>query len=114
MPPRRTHGNPPVAARSPSFAHRANLRRSTSLVKGLVGSRSPLWRTGRQASTRHATSDARGDPLHAIYGIPWRTPLLRAFAAGQDQSTTTRWAPLLSLAVPSFMPQTCPKGAAGL
>src|SRR5215216_2900499 len=24
-----------------------------------------------------------GDPLHAIYGMPWRTPLLRAFAAGQ-------------------------------
>jgi hypothetical protein len=41
--------------------------------------------------------------------MPWRTPLLGAFAAGQGQSTTARWAPLLSLAVPCFMPQTCPK-----
>jgi hypothetical protein len=54
------------------------------------------------------------DPLHAMDGMLWRTPLLRAFAAGQGQSTTTRWAPLLSLAVPCCMPQTCPKGAAGL
>jgi hypothetical protein len=54
------------------------------------------------------------DPLHAIYGMPSRTPLLRAFAAGQRQRTTARWAPLLSLAVPCFMPQTCPKGASGL
>jgi hypothetical protein len=44
-------------------------------------------------------------------GMPWRTPLLRAFAAGQGQSATVRWAPLLSLAVPCSMPQTCPKGA---
>jgi hypothetical protein len=40
----------------------------------------------------------------------WRTPLLRAFAASQGRSTTAHWAPLLSLAVPCFMPQTCPKG----
>ena len=52
-----------------------------------------------------------GDPLHAIYGMPWRTLLLRAFAAGQGQSTTVRWVPLLSLAVPCFMSQTCPKDA---
>jgi hypothetical protein len=58
-------------------------------------------------------ADAGGDPLHAIYGMLWRTPLLRAFAAGQGQSTTARWAPLLSLAVPCFMPQTCPKDASG-
>jgi hypothetical protein len=50
------------------------------------------------------------DPLHAIHGTLSRTPLLRAFAAGQGQSTTARWAPLLSLAVPCCMPQTCPKG----
>jgi hypothetical protein len=37
--------------------------------------------------------------------MPPRTLLLRAFAAGQGQSTTARWAPLLSLAVPCFMPQ---------
>jgi hypothetical protein len=55
-----------------------------------------------------------GDPLHAIYGTLSRTPLLPAFAAGQVQSTTARWAPLLSVAVPCFMPQTCPKGASGL
>jgi hypothetical protein len=42
-------------------------------------------------------------------GMPWRTPLLRAFAAGQGQSTTARWVPLLSVAVPFFMPQTCPR-----
>ena len=41
--------------------------------------------------------------------MPWRTPLLRAFAAGQVQSATARWAPLLSLAVPCFVPQACPK-----
>ena len=45
--------------------------------------------------------------------MPWRTLLLPAFAAGQGQSTCARWAPLLSLAVPCFMPQTCPKGASG-
>jgi hypothetical protein len=50
------------------------------------------------------------DPFHAIHGMPWRTPLLGAFAADQGQSTTARWAPLLSLAVPCSMPQTCPKG----
>jgi hypothetical protein len=55
----------------------------------------------------------RLDPLHAIYGMPWRTPLLRAFAAGQSQSKTVRWAPLLSLAVPCFMPQTCPRAPLG-
>jgi hypothetical protein len=44
------------------------------------------------------------DPLHAIHGMPWRTPLLRALAAGQGQSTAARWAPLLSLAVPCSMP----------
>jgi hypothetical protein len=54
------------------------------------------------------------DLLHAIGGMPWRTPLLGAFAAGQGQSTTVRWTPLLSLAVPCFMPRTCPKGASGL
>jgi hypothetical protein len=47
-------------------------------------------------------------PLHAMYGMPWRTPLLRVFAAGQGQTTTARWAPLLFVAVPCFMPQTCP------
>jgi hypothetical protein len=53
------------------------------------------------------------DLLHAMHGMPWRTPLLRAFAAGHGQSPTARWAALLSLAVPCFMPQTCPKGASG-
>jgi hypothetical protein len=52
-------------------------------------------------------------PLHAMDGMPSRTPLLRAFAAGQGQTTTARWALLLSLAVPCFMPQTCPKRASG-
>jgi hypothetical protein len=42
--------------------------------------------------------------LHAIHGTFWRTPLLRAFAAGQGQSTTARWAPLLS-------PASCPRHA---
>jgi hypothetical protein len=65
------------------------------------GRTTPRWRA----------IQSRCDPLHAIYGMPSRTPLLRAFAAGQVQSTTVRWAPLLSLAVPCFMPQTCPKGA---
>jgi hypothetical protein len=51
------------------------------------------------------------DPLHAIHGMPWRTLLLRASAAGQGPSTTARSAPRLSLAVPCFMPQICPKGA---
>jgi hypothetical protein len=41
--------------------------------------------------------------------MPWRTPLVCAFAAGQGQSTTVRWAPLLSLAVPCSVPQACPK-----
>jgi hypothetical protein len=41
--------------------------------------------------------------------MPSRTPLLRAFAAGQRQSTSARWAPLLSLAVPCSMPQMCPR-----
>jgi hypothetical protein len=50
-----------------------------------------------------------GDPLLAIHGMAWRTPLLRAFAAGQGQSATARWSPLLPLAVPWFMPQTCSK-----
>jgi hypothetical protein len=54
-----------------------------------------------------------GDPLHAIHGMPWRTPLLRAFAAGQGQITTARWAPLLSLVVPCFMPQICPRAPLG-
>jgi hypothetical protein len=49
------------------------------------------------------------DALHAIYGMPPRTLLLPAFAAGQSQITTDRSAPLLSLAVPSSMPQTCPR-----
>jgi hypothetical protein len=49
------------------------------------------------------------DLLHAIHGTLWRTPLLRAFAAGQGQSTTARWVPRLSVAVPYFMPQTCPR-----
>jgi hypothetical protein len=64
-----------------------------------------------RASASCATAS---DLLYAIHGMPWRTPLLPAFAAGQGQSTTARWAPLLSLAVPCFMPQTCPKGAYGL
>jgi hypothetical protein len=68
-----------------------------------------------KASFRLAPLGAEGilnsDLLHAIRGMPWRTLLLGAFAAGQGQSTTVRWAPLLSLAVPCFMPQTCPKGA---
>src|SRR5215218_7187821 len=50
--------------------------------------------------------DVNLDLLHAIHGTLSRTPLLRAFTAGQDQSTTARWAPLLSLAVPA----SCPKG----
>src|SRR5215208_1952889 len=45
-------------------------------------------------------------------GIPSRTLLLGAFAAGQGESATARCEPLLSLAVPCFMPQTCPKGSA--
>jgi hypothetical protein len=49
--------------------------------------------------------------LYAMDGMTWPTPLLRAFIAGQGQSTTVRWAPLLSLVVPFFMPHTCPKGA---
>jgi hypothetical protein len=50
------------------------------------------------------------DPLHAMDGMPWRTPLLQAFAAGQGQSTAIRWAPLLSLAVPASCPRHTPRG----
>jgi hypothetical protein len=64
------------------------------------------WNPSLQLRQRHL--------LHAIHGMPWRTPLLRTFAAGQGENTTVRWAPLLSLAVPCYMPQTCPKGASGL
>src|SRR5215207_8873410 len=53
------------------------------------------------------------DPLHAMRGMPWRTPLLRAFAAGQGQSTTARWAPLLSLAVPASCPTHAPRAPLG-
>jgi hypothetical protein len=47
--------------------------------------------------------------LHAIHGMPSRTLLLRAFAAGQRQITTARSIPLLSPAVPWSMPQICPR-----
>ena len=46
--------------------------------------------------------------FHAIHGMPWRTPLLGAFAAGERGITTTRSLPLLSPAVPWLMPQPCP------
>jgi hypothetical protein len=69
------------------------------------------WRFLRRKAVGPSEADLGGDPLHAIHGMPWRTPLLGAFAAGQGQSTTVRWAPLLSLAVPCVMPQTCPEGA---
>jgi Beta-lactamase len=38
---------------------------------------------------------------------------LPLIGAGQGQSTTARWTPLLSLAVPCSMPQTCPKAPLG-
>jgi hypothetical protein len=49
------------------------------------------------------------DLLYAIDGMPSRTLLLRAFAAGQGQRIIARCEPLLSLAVPCFMPQICPR-----
>jgi len=94
MDPARTEGSGPSG--------RGRLRRF-----GLPGQ-------GPDRSARHGNADQSPDPLHAIYGMPWRTPLLGAFAAGQGQSTTVRWAPLLSLAVPCSMPHTCPKGASEL
>jgi hypothetical protein len=41
--------------------------------------------------------------------MPSRTLLLRAFAAGQDQSTTARWTPLLSLLSPASCPKHAPR-----
>jgi hypothetical protein len=46
--------------------------------------------------------------LHAIHGMPPRTPLLQSVGAAQSRITTARLKPLLSLAVPYSMPQTCP------
>ena len=49
------------------------------------------------------------DPLHAIYGMRTRSLLLLSVGAGDRQITTDRSIPLLSLAVPCFMPQICPR-----
>jgi hypothetical protein len=49
------------------------------------------------------------DPLHAIHGMRTRSLLLLSVGAGDRQITTDRSIPLLSLAVPCFMPQICPR-----
>jgi hypothetical protein len=49
------------------------------------------------------------DPLHAIYGMRTRSLLLPSVGAGHRQITTGCSIPLLSLAVPCFMPQICPR-----
>jgi hypothetical protein len=49
---------------------------------------------GHHKSARCLPAEPTIDPLHAIHGMPWRTPLFRAFAAGQGQSATAsgrRW-----------------------
>jgi hypothetical protein len=67
-----------------------------------------------QLSTGAQFSEAVVDLLDAIYGMPSQRLLLQPFAADQGRSANVRWAPLLSLVVPCFVPQTCPKGASGL
>src|SRR5215203_4357458 len=95
---------------APSLDRLALLTSNLLKVLGRYGAALCYWTQPASDVQHHARSS---DPLHAIYGMPWRTPLLRAFAAGQGQSTTARWAPLLSLAVPCSMPHTCPKDASG-
>jgi hypothetical protein len=48
------------------------------------------------------------DLLHAIHGMPPRTPLLQSVGAAQSQITTARVEPPWSLAVPYSMPQRSP------
>src|SRR4029453_15332284 len=64
-------------------------------------SRSPLWRTGRQVSTRQATSDARGDPLHTMQFRPPPPPQVRDGRQPDRPlgvTVTVRWTPLLTAA----------------
>jgi hypothetical protein len=44
-------------------------------------------------------------------GDPADKPCIMRSMVPDPLARRARWAPLLSLAVPCFMPQTCPKGA---
>jgi hypothetical protein len=64
---------------------------------------------GRQVTSGTRLEHRGSDRLHAMDGMASRTPLLRAFAAGQRRITTARSIPLLSPTVPWLMPQPCPR-----